>query len=261
MDFLKNMNNNNNTSNKLNKAEIMQSLWAIVGQSSAGEFISCARDVIRSIDNKTTVKSSPVVSPKSDETIFPAHKPEQANNVSFPRCDSEPGKSEAQKRKEWQSEIERKYCTKLISQLESLTFGDTFEMEFDQADFGNNNFGAKGKIYQKDTTKVMYRWDNDVKYSLVWFFNTFKKSKDIQNKMSFKVEVPSASEESGKKPVIVIFSNDPEKFNKKVDSTSMPIIERNTSSPIVHKDLPIVPINVGVDTNQLGDTDNGPSFS
>ena len=72
-------------------------------------------------------------------------------------------------------------------------------------DFGNNDFGAKGKVYKKgDTNTPMYRWDNDVKYSLVWFFNTYKKSKGMQGEISFKVEVPSVSEESTKRPVKVV---------------------------------------------------------
>ena len=264
MDILNNkiMNHSSNHNNKLNKAEIMQSLWAIVGQSSVGEFISCAKDVIRSVDNKTAVKSSPVVSPRSEETsVFSSPKHEHSNNVSFPRNDSESRKLTAtQERKEWQNRIEEKYCTKLIDSIKNLQdHGDTLEMEFDQADFGNNDFGPKGKVYQKDTTKAMYRWDNDIKYSLVWFFNSFKKSKDMQRKMSFKVEVPSVCEESERKTVKVIFSNDPDKFDKKVASASMPIIERNVSTPEVQKTSGV---NVdGVTKNLVESKDDGPTFS
>ena len=244
-----NMNMNvHQNNNKLSRMEIAQNLWTLVGQSTSEDFLFCVRDVIKYMDTTKTATKQNTTPPVSPSTLA---RP-QVSNVSFPGQDQESGQpTDIQKRRDWIKKIEDKYCASLIDDIKSLPEeGDTFEMEFSQDDFGKNDFGPKGKVFKKDGSHTpMYRWDNDVKYSLVWFFNTYKKSKGIQDKMSFKVEVPSVSEESSRKNVKVIFSNVPGWFDKKPEDAAMPTIERN------------VPISTSNNDETVKGKEDGPTFS
>ena len=209
--------------------EIMAKLNELASKHDSEIYISCLKEMLESvrIHSDQSVSPSiikrPDISRQFDAGVQFGNKVDQTSQIN---TSSKPMR-DIDKRNKWQDEMLKKYCDGLIQDIKNLSDDQHIELMLFKGDFGKQDFGPKGKVYRQGTNQVLYSWCGDIKYSAVWFFNSLKKSNNL-DKMGYKVEVlddTPGSEFAAK----VIICNDPNKF-KNDSNVAIPEVEKEDTS-------------------------------